>query len=59
MTDLPPRYGTLPDDQLAQLVATIIDPTGQTSDAAERAQNIIRLVRVNTTCLGDPDRGCY
>lgn len=53
------RYGTLPDDQLARLVAAIVDPTGATSDAVERAENIIRLVRANTTCLGDMNRGCY
>lgn len=51
--------GLLPDDQLAQVVAAIVDPTGQTADAGDRAQNIIRLVRANTTCIGDMDRGCY
>jgi hypothetical protein len=51
--------GLLPDSQLAQLIAGIVDPTGQTADAAERAQNIIRLVRANTTCIGDMNRGCY
>lgn len=52
-------YGALPDDQLARLVAAIVDPTDQTMDAVERAQNIIRLVRANTTCIGDMRRGCY
>lgn len=52
-------YGVLPDEQLAPLIASIVDPTGQTTDAAERAQNIIRLVRANTTCIGDMNRGCY
>ena len=51
--------GLLPDDQLAQVVAAIVDPTGQTADAVDRAQNIIRLVRANTTCIGDMNRGCY
>ncbi len=51
--------GLLPDDQLAQVVAAIVDPTGQTTDAVERAQNIIRMVRANTTCIGDMNRGCY
>lgn len=54
-----PGYGALPDDQLAQVVAALVDPTGQTTDATERAQNIIRLVRANTTCIGDMRRGCY
>lgn len=53
------RYGLLGDDQLAQVVAGIVDPTGRTDDAVERAQNIIRLVRANTTCIGDMNRGCY
>ncbi|MGW9031490.1 hypothetical protein ACWGQ5_47250 [Streptomyces sp. NPDC055722] len=53
------RYGTLPDDQLAQVVAAIVDPTGQSEDAVDRARNIIRTVRANTTCLGDMNRGCY
>jgi hypothetical protein len=51
--------GLLPDDQLAQVVAAIVDPRGRSKDAVERAENIIRLVRANTTCIGDMNRGCY
>ncbi|MBD0743576.1 hypothetical protein BG418_18555 [Streptomyces sp. CBMA152] len=54
-----PGYGVLPDDQLVLVVAALVDPGGHASDAAERAQNIIRLVRANTTCIGDMNRGCY
>lgn len=60
MTGEPYRmFGVLTDDELAQRVAGIIDPEGASEDAEARATNIIRLVRANTTCIGDLNRGCY
>lgn len=53
------EWGVLTDAELAQRVAGIIDPDGSLDDAAHRAENIIRLVRANTTCIGDMNRGCY
>lgn len=53
------QWGVLTDAELAQRVAGIIDPDGSLDDALHRAENIIRLVRANTTCIGDMNRGCY
>jgi hypothetical protein len=53
------KFGVLTDDELAQRVAGIIGPEGTSDDAEARARNIIRLVRANTTCIGDMNRGCY
>lgn len=54
------RLGVLPDGELRALVAGMVDPTGQNLKVAQStAEAIIRLVRANTTCIGDMDRGCY
>lgn len=53
------EWGVLTGAELAQRVAGIIDPDGSLDDALTRAENIIRLVRANTTCIGDLNRGCY
>lgn len=53
------EWGVLTDAELTQRVAGIIDPDGTLGDAEARARNVIRLVRANTTCIGDMNRGCY
>lgn len=52
-------WGVLTDAELAQRVAGMIDPDGALDDAEARAKSVIALVRANTTCLGNLDRGCY
>jgi hypothetical protein len=53
------EWGVLTDEELKQRLVGIIDPAGETADAEQRALHVITLVRSNTTCLGDMDRGCY
>ncbi|MFE2969891.1 hypothetical protein ACFXKC_40740 [Streptomyces sp. NPDC059340] len=61
MTDTDRPWGVLTDEELVQRVAGIIDPAGLDAlgDTEERARNMIRLVKANTTCIGDMNRGCY
>lgn len=59
MSDERRPWGALPDAELIQRVAGIIDPVGAMDDVEARARNVIALVRANTTCIGDMNRGCY
>lgn len=49
----------LSDAELVQRISGALDPNFRLPGADEIARQIIKLVRDNTTCIGDPERGCY